>query len=173
MQNTSTNASKVELSIKSNALHMKIFPKASFGNSHALTDFNLLKIWRLIMLAHIHLKPEPYHKASFWYFLLFQMWSMHLQNEFAGSFEESYHLHSCIKIWIIPNGQYFNNFVCEFCTKTFGFGERMRNHIVVWNLNHPPRSFEELYLLKSCINIWIIPKIKFWYFKWFYVWVLH
>ena len=72
MQNTSTNASKVELSIKSNALHMKIFPKASFGNSHALTDFNLLKIWRLIMLAHIHLKPEPYHKASFWYFYCFK-----------------------------------------------------------------------------------------------------
>jgi hypothetical protein len=44
MQNTSTNASKEERSIKSNALHMKIFPKASFGNSHALADLIFLKI---------------------------------------------------------------------------------------------------------------------------------
>ena len=90
MKNTSTYANSMEFSIKSKALHMKIFPNTSFGNSHALIDSNLLKIWRLLMLAHIHLKSEIYPKASFGYFSLFQMWSMHLQSEFARSFEESY-----------------------------------------------------------------------------------
>ena len=38
MKNTSTNANSIEFSIKSNALHMKIFPNTSFGNFHALID---------------------------------------------------------------------------------------------------------------------------------------
>ena len=47
-----------------------------------------------------------------------------------------YQLHSCIKIWIIPKASFgtSNDFVCEFCTKTFGFGERMKNHICCLHL---------------------------------------
>ena len=39
-----------------------------------------------------------------------------------------------------------NVFACEFCTKTFGFGERMKNHV-------------------CCLHVsetWTIPKGKFW-----------
>ena len=48
-------------SIKSNESFMKVFPKASFGYPHALIDSILLKIWSLIMLAHIHLKPKTFY----------------------------------------------------------------------------------------------------------------
>ena len=44
LENTSPNSNSVEFSTKSFTLHMKIIPKASFGNSYALIDSNLLKI---------------------------------------------------------------------------------------------------------------------------------
>ena len=59
---------KSEFSTRLNALHMKIIPKTSFGIFNALIVSNLLKIWRPIMLAHIHWKPELYTKASVLYF---------------------------------------------------------------------------------------------------------
>ena len=43
LENTSPNSNSVEFSTKSFTLHMKIIPKASFGNSYALIDSNLLK----------------------------------------------------------------------------------------------------------------------------------
>jgi hypothetical protein len=44
LKNTSPILNSVEFSTKSFKLHMKIIPKASFGNSYALIDSNLLKI---------------------------------------------------------------------------------------------------------------------------------
>ena len=106
-----------EFSIKSNESHMKIFPKASFGNPHALIDSRLLKIWSLIMLAHIILKPEMYLIVLF---IVSNVKHAHTER-ICESFEESYHLHPCIKIkiWIIfPQTSLVNSneFVCEFCT---------------------------------------------------------
>ena len=82
------------------------------------------------------------------------MWSMHIQSEFSESFEESYHLHPCIKIWIIfPKTSLGNSneFLCEFCTYTFGYSGRVKNHI-------------------CCLHVsetWTILKGKFWYFNCF------
>ena len=41
------------------------------------------------------------------------MWSMHIQSEFVGSFEESYHLHPNIKIWNVPkNNFWYFKWIC-------------------------------------------------------------
>jgi hypothetical protein len=58
----------VEFSTKSITLHMKIIPKASFGNSYALIDLNVENL--RTHNAYIHWKPELYTKASFLYFSL-------------------------------------------------------------------------------------------------------
>ena len=76
---------------------MKIFPKASFGNPHALIDSRLLKTWSLIMLAHIILKPEMYlivlfivsnvkhaHTERIW--IIFPQTSLVNSNEFVSEF---------------------------------------------------------------------------------------
>ena len=44
LENTSPNSNSLEFSTKSFKLHMKIIPKASFGNSYALIDSNLMNI---------------------------------------------------------------------------------------------------------------------------------
>jgi hypothetical protein len=116
---------------------VKIFPNTSFGNFHALMDSNLLTIWKLTMLVHIHLKPDIYPKASFWYFLLFQMWSIHLQSEFARSFEESYQLHSSIKILNITKGKFWH-------FKLFWLWIMHRDIRIWW-------KDEEPYILTTCL----------------------
>ena len=77
----------------------------------------LLKIWSLIMLAHIILKREMYLIVLF---IVSNVKHAHTER-ICESFEESYHLHPCIKIkiWIIfPQTSLVNSneFVCEFCT---------------------------------------------------------
>ena len=127
-----------EFSTKSIESYLKIFPKASFGNPHTLTDSRLLKIWSLAMLTHIILKPEMY---LYLYFLLFQMWSMHTQRIISHA-----SMHKNLKYFSITSLGISNEFVCEFCTWTFGSGGRVKNHICC------------LHVFKT----FIIPKGKFW-----------
>ena len=94
------------------------------------------------------------------------------------SFEESYLLQLCKNIWIIPKGKFW--YFKWFCMCSLHSNSR------IWWANEEPylkpepfskvhflMSFEESYLLQSCNNIWIIPKGKFWYFKWFCMCILH
>ena len=78
-----------------------------------------------------------------------------------------YQLHSCIKIWIIPKASFgtSNDFVCEFCTKTFGVGEWMENHIcclhvsVTWTI--PKRALKNHIYCNHAKIFELFPKASF------------